>query len=141
MNLPRIYARIDTQPTRSMRLQLAATWLAASLAGAAWLHWHMHEAQAAQSLLTFGCTLSIAATLPVVGRVLYMAWMAFGLTLGWITSPLILGGVYFGVITPIALLLRLFGRDAMQKNLAPQAQSYWQRYPEHDDPARYLGQF
>ncbi|MDA9674548.1 SxtJ family membrane protein [Alphaproteobacteria bacterium] len=40
-------------------------------------------------------------------------WMRFGLLLGMIVSPIILGIIFFGLFTPIAILMRLSGRDEL----------------------------
>ena len=41
-------------------------------------------------------------------------WMRFGLLLGRIVSPLVLGIIFFGIFTPIAFLMRLSGRDELR---------------------------
>ena len=41
-------------------------------------------------------------------------WMRFGLLLGMIISPLVLGVIFFGLFTPIAILSRFFGRDELR---------------------------
>ena len=40
-------------------------------------------------------------------------WMRFGLLLGMIVNPIVLGLIFFGLFTPIALLMRLSGRDEL----------------------------
>ena len=55
---------------------------------------------------------------------LYYWWMRFGLLLNRITTPLILGIVYFVVLTPIALIFKMVGRDAMARKFNTTAQSY-----------------
>ena len=51
-------------------------------------------------------------------------WMRFGLLLGIIVSPIILGIIFFGLFTPIAILMRLSGRDEL--SLKPtQKASHW----------------
>ncbi len=51
-------------------------------------------------------------------------WMKFGLLLGNIVAPIVMGIVYFGVVTPTGILLRLFGKDILmlKKN---KNSSYW----------------
>jgi predicted membrane protein len=51
-------------------------------------------------------------------------WMKFGLLLGNIIAPIVMGIVYFGVVTPTGLLLRLIGKDILmlKKN---KNSSYW----------------
>lgn len=55
---------------------------------------------------------------------LYKAWMALGHVLGWINARIILGFVFFFVVMPIGLVMRLFGKDflRMRRN---RSGSYW----------------
>ena len=41
-------------------------------------------------------------------------WMRFGLLLGMIVSPIVLSLIFFGLFTPIALIMRLSGRDELR---------------------------
>jgi hypothetical protein len=41
-------------------------------------------------------------------------WMRFGLLLGMIVSPIVLGVIYFGMFTPIACVMRLNRRDELR---------------------------
>jgi len=54
----------------------------------------------------------------------YHVWMRFGLVLHKIMTPLILSIVFFLVFTPTALVLKLFGKDAMRRKLDPATDSY-----------------
>lgn len=63
--------------------------------------------------------------LPKVLRPLNIIWTAFGLLLHQITSPLILGILFFGVFTPIGILMRLSGRDPLARKWDKRAKSYW----------------
>ena len=51
-------------------------------------------------------------------------WMCFGLLLGMIVSPIILGIIFFGLFTPIAMLMRLSGRDELRLKFS-QKGSHW----------------
>ncbi len=55
---------------------------------------------------------------------LNILWMKFGMFLGVFISPIIMGIVFFLVVTPIALIMRLLGKDLLnlKKN---KIQSYW----------------
>ena len=65
-------------------------------------------------------------------RWIYRAWMRFGLLASRVMTPLVLGIVFFGMITPMALLRRLAGKDPMQRALDPEQQSY--RVPSARSP-------
>jgi hypothetical protein len=51
-------------------------------------------------------------------------WMKFGVLLGMIVSPIIMGIIYFGIFTPIAIVMRLSGRDELRLRLKKQ-KTYW----------------
>ena len=51
-------------------------------------------------------------------------WMRFGFLLGMIVSPVVLGIIFFGLFTPIAMLMRLSGRDELRLNFTKKA-SHW----------------
>lgn len=50
--------------------------------------------------------------------------MRFGLLLGLIISPIILGLLFFGLFTPLSIVMRLFKRDELQIRFS-QKESYW----------------
>ena len=52
-------------------------------------------------------------------------WFRFGLFLGKIISPIIMGVIFFLVVTPIGLLMRLFGKDVLNLKLNKKKSSYW----------------
>ena len=52
------------------------------------------------------------------------AWFLLGIGLGKVVSPVVLGIIFFGLVTPIALLARLAGRDEL-KLKRPKTSTYW----------------
>ncbi len=96
-----------------------------------------------------GCSLAGAAALlatltaaaPRALRPLYVALTALGLPIGFVMSYVILGVVYFGLFTPIALIFRLIGRDALCRKLDRRAGTYWTPRRATDDLRRYFRQF
>ena len=61
---------------------------------------------------------------PVSLGPLYRAWMRLGALLHRIVSPLVLGLMFFLVITPVALVMRLAGRDALGRRINRDADTY-----------------
>ena len=51
-------------------------------------------------------------------------WFKFGLFLGKIISPIVMGIIFFLVVTPIGLLMKLFRKDLINLNYNNQ-KSYW----------------
>ena len=65
----------------------------------------------------FASTSSIFLIITIVNanilRPLNKLWMYLGLILGLIISPIVLGIIFFGIFTPIAIIMRLSGRDEL----------------------------
>ena len=59
------------------------------------------------------------------------AWMKLAEILHKITSPVILGLMFFGIILPIGAAMRLFGRDELELRVDPKAGSYWRDRAGH----------
>ena len=57
-------------------------------------------------------------------RGVYRQWMKLGLRLSKITTPIILGIVFFFVIFPFGLVMRIAGHDPMSRRIEPDIQSY-----------------
>ena len=51
-------------------------------------------------------------------------WMRFGLLVGMIISPLVLGLIFFALFAPLAIMMRFFGRDELRLKLREQ-HSHW----------------
>ena len=52
------------------------------------------------------------------------AWMQFGMILGMIISPIVLGIVFFGLFTSYSFIMKLFGRDELRVKIM-QRSSHW----------------
>lgn len=68
---------------------------------------------------------AIGTVAPNALRGLYFVWMAIGLTLGAIVTRIILSLVFLVAVVPIGLAMRLVGKDPLQRELDPEADSYW----------------
>ncbi len=54
----------------------------------------------------------------------HAGWMKFGHVMGWINSKIILGFTFFIVLTPIGLVMKLFGSDPLRRKLHTDEASY-----------------
>ncbi len=77
-----------------------------------------------------------ALAAPITLRPVYRAWMRLAIVLSRITTPIIMGLVYFLVITPVAFIMRLIGRDPMARCFDPNAKSY--RIPIKKRPKEHM---
>ena len=52
-------------------------------------------------------------------------WFKFGMILGAIVSPVVLGVVFFLVVTPIGLIMKIMGKDLLNKKYDKKKRTYW----------------
>ena len=58
-------------------------------------------------------------------------WIKFGEILGKIIAPIVMAVVYFLILTPISLLVRLFGKDLIGMKFSNNIKSYWIKRKKH----------
>ena len=63
----------------------------------------------------------------------HKVWMAGAHALGWFNTRVLLGVVYFLVMTPTGVVMRLVGRDPLDRRLGDRP-SYWVARKRHPDP-------
>lgn len=69
-------------------------------------------------------------------------WMKFGLLLHAIVNPVVMAFLFFSTVTPIALLMRIRGKDPLRLKLDPNAKTYWiDRTPPGPSPDTMPRQF
>jgi len=61
-------------------------------------------------------------------------WMRFGMLLGMVISPIVLGIIFFGLFTPISIMMKIFGRDELRLKLGVRA-SHWKEKESPIPPA------
>jgi hypothetical protein len=92
----------------------------------------------------FAATLVIFSFVTIVKADLLLPlnklWMRFGILLGMIVSPIVLSLIFFGLFTPIALLMRIFGRDELRLKMKSK-NSYWVELDKAIHPAPFKQQF
>ena len=88
-----------------------------------------------------GVLAAIYLLVPAVRRPMYVGYMCAAFPIGWTVSHALLAAVYYGVVTPIGLVLRLSGRDPLQQEFDAAAASYWIPYRRDGDIRRYFRQF
>jgi hypothetical protein len=89
------------------------------------------------------------ATLAVValGKPVLLAgpnrlWTRFGVLLGDLAGPVATAVLFYGVVTPLGIMMRLTGKDPLRLKLDPSAKTYWiQRTPPGPPPDSMTNQF
>ena len=86
--------------------------------------------------------LTLALAAPWVLHRANVYWSKFGLLLHRIISPVMMGLLFFAVVTPVALVFRGFGNDPLRLKLDPAAPTYWiDRVPPGPSPESIKDQF
>lgn len=71
-----------------------------------------------------GILILLGSALPLVLCPIHAGWMWIGHVLGWINTRILLGIVFYGLVTPIGLIFRLIGKNTMQTVLAKESPTY-----------------
>ncbi len=101
------------------------------------LVWHLR--MPAIGLAVAGIVLAaLGAAAPRLLSIPYRLWMSLALVLGFAMTRLLLTAVFFLLITPVGLLMRLAGRDPMRRKLDPEAPTYWIPRVDESDPKERL---
>jgi hypothetical protein len=74
--------------------------------------------------ILFGLLTALGLIIPQALRPVYEGWMRFGLLMSRITTPLVLGIVFFGIVLPMGLIMRLGRRDPMARKFDGSLLSY-----------------
>ena len=96
----------------------------------------------AGALLALAVLAALASWLaPRAHRPLYVGLSLLTFPIGVAVSYLLLAGLYFGLFTPLALVFRLIGRDALRRKLDRNATSYWTKAPAPRPRSSYFRQY
>ncbi len=74
-------------------------------------------------------------------RYVYVAMSVAAYPIGFVVSHTVLAAVYYLLFTPMGLVFKLIGRDALERRFDRQSESYWQPHPAANSPDRYFKQF
>jgi saxitoxin biosynthesis operon SxtJ-like protein len=71
-----------------------------------------------------GLLMILGGILPQALAPVHKGWMWIGHILGWINTRILLGIVFYGLITPIGIVFRLMGKDTMRQAFSEQSSTY-----------------
>jgi len=132
----RIPARLSAAEGRRFGLTVGA----ALLVLAAISLWR-HRSPQAVVFGALGAGLLVAGlTVPTRLGPLFRAWMGLAHAMSRVTTPLVMGFLYFVVLTPVGLLMRLFGRRPLERSRAL-ASGWIERAPDTRQRADMARQF
>lgn len=91
-------------------------------------------------LWSTGALLAVAAFVPKLGRIAYLAVYLPTSIIGYVVSNVMLGLMFFLVITPLGIVLKLMGKDLLQQR-RPRRATQWTPVKETKTEDSYYRQF
>lgn len=89
-----------------------------------------------------GSFIGFGLIFPVILKPIYFIWMIFAVILGWFMTRVILSLLFYVIITPIGVVLRIFGKDFLELKKQAIQGSYWnQRDSNVEQNQNYEKQF
>ena len=89
-----------------------------------------------------GAFIGFGSIIPIILKPIYIVWMVFAVILGWFMTRVILSLLFYAIITPIGLVLRIFGKDFLELKKQVVQGSYWnQRDSDLEKNQNYEKQF
>ncbi|MGH6908056.1 MAG: SxtJ family membrane protein [Methylococcales bacterium] len=93
---------------------------------AAFTFWHRGATSTFYTVLTVSAVFAGVTWLaPRLLRPLNLIWLKFGLLLHKVVNPVIMGLLFFGVFTPMGVVMRAFGVDLLRLKRKPVTETYW----------------
>ena len=132
--------RINIHPVPRELRQFAGLWLLFVGAGAI-IAWRNDTPVLAALLAVLAAVVGVAGLLaPRSIRLVYLGAVYSAFPIGFVLSWLILGVVYFLVITPIGLCMKLARRDPLERRFERGERSYWKPAGPSRPPSDYFRQ-
>ena len=132
---------LDWDPSSRKLRQFSAAALLFLLAAAGLAHWRGGGMLAQAVPLAFAIVTAVAAVFsPTALRLPYVILSLITLPIGMLASHLVLGILFFGVITPLGVLARLVRPDPLEIQTDPPTGSHWKQRGRLRDKASYLRQ-
>jgi hypothetical protein len=135
------WSDISFKPEARMLRQFAGFWVF-FLGLACWQSYSRGNTWLAVVFASLALTVGPAGLVkPQAIRWIYVGAMLLAFPIGWLLSRVVLTILFYGVFTPIALLFRLIGRDALGLKKNGPGASYWVVKPRAAGPQDYFHQF
>ena len=132
---------IQWNPSTKQLRQFAGIWCPAfcGLVGYSIGHKTGHWSEVEIGWVLAGLLSVGGLVLPALIRPIFVGLILLTFPIGWVVSHLLLGLIFYGVVTPIGLILRISGHDPLQLK-KPSGNSVWKTSVGKTDATRYLRQ-
>ena len=78
---------------------------------------------------------------PKANQLLFVGLTVLTFPIGFVVSHIIMGLIFYGILSPVGILFRLMGRDVLNRRFEPESATYWTDAQPPAKPDRYFRQF
>jgi hypothetical protein len=132
---------IQWNPSTKQLRQFAGIWFPAFCALVGWSIGHKtgHWSEVEIGWVLAGVLSVGGLVLPALIRPIFVGLILLTFPIGWVVSHLLLGLIFYGLVTPMGYILRISGHDPLQLK-KPGGNSVWKTSVGKTDATRYLRQ-
>ena|SRR2546429_9635208 len=135
------WSDIPLRPTHKTLKQFAAGCLVIFPAVAAFQYFKLGHHLLGIIFVAIGLTIGpLGLIKPAAIRWFFVIWMVLAFPIGWLVSQLMLALLFYLILTPVALLFRLRGRDLLARK-KPISASFWLPKQSPEDVRSYFRQY
>jgi hypothetical protein len=84
---------------------------------------------------------ALGLTAPRALRPLWIVLMVVNYPIGWVVTHVVMALIFYLVVTPVGVIMRLSGRDPMERTFDRSAKSYWKPRRTESGSDRYFRQY
>jgi Saxitoxin biosynthesis operon protein SxtJ len=108
-----------------------------------WIVWRKSgSATAGVGVATAGAAIAVLGfAIPRAVRPIFVALMVINYPIGWVVTHVVMAFIFYLVVTPLAAIMKLRGRDPMERRFDRTAKTYWKTRANEIDSSRYFRQF
>jgi hypothetical protein len=133
---------VNNDPSRRQLQQFGFVWMGFLLLFAALAWWRLDAPDVARWLVVASVVVPVVGWLwPAFMKAVYVGLSYAAFPIGFVVSHVVMAVVYYLVVTPIGLVMRVLGHDPMHRRFDPETPTYWIERQPVRDPKRYYRQF
>jgi hypothetical protein len=83
----------------------------------------------------------LGLTIPQALRPVWVVLMVVNYPIGWVITHVVMALIFYLVVTPVGVIMRLTGRDPMERAFDRSARTYWKPRRTDPDSSRYFRQY
>jgi len=133
----------NRDPTPRQVRHFALFWFSGFCCMLAAIVYYRYDARlvAVALLACAAASVVIGCVRPAWMRGVLLGWSAAAYPFGWLVSHVLMAAVYYLLIAPIGVAMRLFGRDPLSRRFDRDAKTYLTTRSATTDPVRYFRQY